>query len=259
MIQDLFKIGCDDGIYFGYIPLYINKILNEFYEYSTDNPSILNGYTYSNNKCNFLTNKKECKVNDIPILDSLKPKQALQFKTTFKYIYEKKVFNMKIVKYEINNNTPNYPPNEILFLLEKKLQPYVAVHCWSHATVLRSWGVNYDKNGIKEDVSNNYFCYINTYSNENKNCYDDISKLCIDYHTNDSNLISFFCLDYHENLIKDTYLLKNIIDRRNSIYMTSNPIAKNNKKTIPITPLNHKLKSSISHIPSIFGFGRTYV
>jgi hypothetical protein len=229
MIQKLFNIDCNEGMDIEIIPDIINKILKTFDDYINGNIyhnsySDLYNYKYSDIKCKYKINGSNelCNISHEPILKGLKENQLSQFKSKFKILYNMKdALPIRNCIYNFSMDKENYPNYMIRDLLKKKLQPYLCYYYMdgSHAVVLRSWGVEYDEDGNKNESNLSVFCYRNTWAEEDKRCYNNINSL---YDNTNKPQIFVYCLDYNLEIIKknNEELYDEIIKRRDEYYDT---------------------------------------
>ncbi len=205
----------------------IERFSNKLYE----NVETLFNYKYGDIPCEFIIGG--CLVPDTPINN----KYILSFNETEKQEFLKKfnkikhLLEVKSIPFKINFNENNYPPEEIVDALNKKLQPTFGINISSeedvddHQMLLRSWGKEYDENGLEMPVEKTRFCFKNTWINSQNICINDIKEICRELYknTNINNCdVQFEWLDFDLNEIQkiDNALYLNIIERINSLYNT---------------------------------------
>lgn len=205
----------------------VERFANKLYE----NVETLFNYKYSDIPCEFMIGG--CLVPDDPIKDNyiltFDKSKKQDFLQKFNKI--KDLLEINFVPFKINLDENNYPPQEIVNALNKKLQPTFDVKILSgediddHQMLLRSWGKEYDEEGNNIPVTKNRFCFKNTWNDSQNVCIDDIKEICKSlYKKTDvkSFSVQFEWLDFDLDKIKDidNSLYLNIIERINALYNT---------------------------------------
>ncbi len=205
----------------------VERFANKLYE----NVETLFNYKYGDIPCEFMIGG--CLVPDDPIKDNyiltFNESEKQDFLQKFNKI--KDLLEINFVPFKINLDENNYPPQEIVNALNKKLQPTFEVNILSgediddHQMILRSWGKEYDEEGNNIPVAKNRFCFKNTWDDSQNVCIDDIKEICKTlYKKTDikSFSIQFEWLDFDLDKIQqiDNALYLNIIERINSLYNT---------------------------------------
>ncbi len=243
LVYTLIDGNKSNEIYIALYCFFINEAVDN--KSCTEGGTIINIERFKTQLQNNIMKLFEYKYNDIPcefmiggcLVPDINDKLILTFtkqeKQTFlqKFNKIKNLLEVKSVYFAYNQTENNYPPQEIIDALQKKLQPTFGINILSgedvdeHQLVLRSWGKEYDEEGNEIPVAKNRFCFKNTWVNSQNECINDINELCKTLFKSTEVKecsVQFEWLDFDLDQIKqiDNTLYLNIIERINSLYNT---------------------------------------
>lgn len=232
------KIPCQDGIATNTLMVYTSN----FFKYLKDknNRTEIENYKYTDIPCEFLMNKTCSTVNEL-IMKNFSLQQKNDFFNKLYFFLDNNLLYSRLQSYVYSMEGDNIPSRKIYSWLCKKLHPIMIFDCITHAVVLNSWGIWYNKTNNNQKIINpNIVTYTNTWKDQYKVAIPNIRNACLSMGETD-NTIQFICIDFKLNKIKKLNhpLYNKIINRQKQLFDITSP---NNFNNNPKIVYNNSIK-----------------